>query len=156
MTPVHSPTAAIVLDLPTCSILTRLVLLALVSLPRPWLTYRQAGHARSRRFSADSLQGRPVSLTGDTKLLPLPCFPSALPPQCWTFCAPTAAPPATGLMANRYFYVHLVSVGAGVPQQLQAIQVHPNTSNSDSSPETSHTSTNSSGRLTHDFPENNI
>ncbi|KAM9804383.1 serum response factor b isoform 1-T1 [Neosynchiropus ocellatus] len=34
--------------------------------------------------------------------------------------------------------------GAGVPQQLQAIQVHPNTqSNSDSSPEMSHSSTNS-------------
>ncbi|XP_020493864.2 serum response factor b isoform X1 [Labrus bergylta] len=33
--------------------------------------------------------------------------------------------------------------GPGVPQQLQAIQVHPNTSNSDSSPEMSHTSTNS-------------
>lgn len=36
--------------------------------------------------------------------------------------------------------------GAGVPQQFQAIQVHPNaqsTSNSDSSPEISHTSTNS-------------
>uniref|UniRef100_A0A3Q1HZ72 Serum response factor n=1 Tax=Acanthochromis polyacanthus TaxID=80966 RepID=A0A3Q1HZ72_9TELE len=40
--------------------------------------------------------------------------------------------------------------GAGVPQQLQAIQVHPNTqstSNSDSSPEISHTSTNSTGSL---------
>ncbi|XP_056903763.1 serum response factor-like isoform X2 [Takifugu flavidus] len=33
--------------------------------------------------------------------------------------------------------------GTGVPQQIQAIQVHPNTTNSDSSPETSHTSTNS-------------
>lgn len=41
-----------------------------------------------------------------------------------------------------------MSPGAGVPQQLQAIQVHPNTSNSDSSPETSHTSTNSTGRVT--------
>ncbi|CAN9499991.1 unnamed protein product [Ophioblennius macclurei] len=40
--------------------------------------------------------------------------------------------------------------GAGVPQQLQAIQVHPNaqsTSNSDSSPEISHTSTNSTVSL---------
>uniref|UniRef100_A0A3Q2D8J8 Serum response factor n=1 Tax=Cyprinodon variegatus TaxID=28743 RepID=A0A3Q2D8J8_CYPVA len=40
--------------------------------------------------------------------------------------------------------------GAGVPQQLQAIQVHPNTqptSTSDSSPEISHTSTNSTGSL---------
>uniref|UniRef100_UPI003AB09B83 serum response factor b isoform X4 n=1 Tax=Centroberyx gerrardi TaxID=166262 RepID=UPI003AB09B83 len=40
--------------------------------------------------------------------------------------------------------------GAGVPQQLQAIQVHPNTqpsSNSDSSPEISHTSANSTGSL---------
>lgn len=38
--------------------------------------------------------------------------------------------------------------GAGVPQQLQAIQVHPNAqtaSNSDSSPEMSHSSTNSTG-----------
>lgn len=43
-------------------------------------------------------------------------------------------------------FVPSVSPGAGVPQQLQAIQVHPNTSNSDSSPETSHTSTNSTGR----------
>ncbi|XP_029690513.1 serum response factor isoform X4 [Takifugu rubripes] len=33
--------------------------------------------------------------------------------------------------------------GTGVPQQIQAIQVHPNTTNSNSSPETSHTSTNS-------------
>ncbi|XP_070772254.1 serum response factor b [Enoplosus armatus] len=39
--------------------------------------------------------------------------------------------------------------GAGVPQQLQAIQVHntQSTSNSDSSPEMSHTSTNSTGSL---------
>ncbi|XP_029377280.1 serum response factor b isoform X4 [Echeneis naucrates] len=40
--------------------------------------------------------------------------------------------------------------GAGVPQQLQAIQVHPNTqstSNNDSSPEISHTSTNSTVSL---------
>ncbi|XP_072247417.1 serum response factor b isoform X5 [Leuresthes tenuis] len=40
--------------------------------------------------------------------------------------------------------------GAGVPQQLQAIQVHPNTqptSNSDSSPEISHTSTNSTSTV---------
>ncbi|KAM7385859.1 hypothetical protein PAMP_001912 [Pampus punctatissimus] len=40
--------------------------------------------------------------------------------------------------------------GAGVPQQLQAIQVHPNTqsaSNSDSSPEMSHTSTNSTATV---------
>ncbi|XP_023130918.1 serum response factor b isoform X5 [Amphiprion ocellaris] len=40
--------------------------------------------------------------------------------------------------------------GAGVPQQLQAIQVHPNTqstSNSDSSPEISHTSTNSTATV---------
>ncbi|XP_051284268.1 serum response factor b isoform X4 [Dicentrarchus labrax] len=40
--------------------------------------------------------------------------------------------------------------GAGVPQQLQAIQVHPNTqstSNSDSSPEISHTSSNSTATV---------
>ncbi|XP_019737537.1 serum response factor isoform X5 [Hippocampus comes] len=40
--------------------------------------------------------------------------------------------------------------GAGVPQQLQAIQVHPNTqtiSNSESSPEMSHTSTNSTATV---------
>nr|XP_046259004.1 serum response factor b isoform X6 [Scatophagus argus] len=40
--------------------------------------------------------------------------------------------------------------GAGVPQQLQAIQVHPNTqptSNSDSSPEISHTPTNSTATV---------
>ncbi|XP_039994620.1 serum response factor b isoform X4 [Xiphias gladius] len=40
--------------------------------------------------------------------------------------------------------------GAGVPQQLQAIQVHPNTqstSNNDSSPEISHTSTNSTATV---------
>ncbi|KAM9727596.1 serum response factor b isoform 7-T7 [Menidia menidia] len=40
--------------------------------------------------------------------------------------------------------------GAGVPQQLQAIQVHPSTqpaSNSDSSPEISHTSTNSTSTV---------
>ncbi|XP_014190612.1 serum response factor b isoform X4 [Haplochromis burtoni] len=40
--------------------------------------------------------------------------------------------------------------GPGVPQQLQAIQVHPNTqptSNSDSSPEISHTSTNSTATV---------
>ncbi|XP_017279821.1 serum response factor b isoform X3 [Kryptolebias marmoratus] len=40
--------------------------------------------------------------------------------------------------------------GAGVPQQLQAIQVHPNTqsaSNSDSSPEISHTSANSTATV---------
>ncbi|XP_076599373.1 serum response factor b isoform X3 [Chaetodon auriga] len=40
--------------------------------------------------------------------------------------------------------------GAGVPQQLQAIQVHPNTqstSNNDSSPEISHTSTNSTATM---------
>ncbi|XP_049926488.1 serum response factor b isoform X4 [Epinephelus moara] len=40
--------------------------------------------------------------------------------------------------------------GAGVPQQLQAIQVHPNTqstSNSDSSPDISHTSTNSTATV---------
>uniref|UniRef100_A0A3Q3IUI5 Serum response factor n=1 Tax=Monopterus albus TaxID=43700 RepID=A0A3Q3IUI5_MONAL len=39
--------------------------------------------------------------------------------------------------------------GAGVPQQLQAIQVHPNTqsSSNDSSPEISHTSTNSTATI---------
>uniref|UniRef100_A0A3B3DRK0 Serum response factor n=1 Tax=Oryzias melastigma TaxID=30732 RepID=A0A3B3DRK0_ORYME len=40
--------------------------------------------------------------------------------------------------------------GPGIPQQLQAIQVHPNTqptSNSDSSPDISHTSTNSTSSL---------
>ncbi|XP_069001196.1 serum response factor b isoform X1 [Embiotoca jacksoni] len=38
--------------------------------------------------------------------------------------------------------------GAGVPQQLQAIQVHPNTqSNSDSSPDISHASTNSTATV---------
>lgn len=52
-------------------------------------------------------------------------------------------PPFTSLLD---LFVPSVSPGAGVPQQLQAIQVHPNTSNSDSSPETSHTSTNSTGR----------
>lgn len=46
-------------------------------------------------------------------------------------------------------YALCVSPGAGVPQQLQAIQVHPNTqspSNNDSSPEISHASTNSTGK----------
>lgn len=57
------------------------------------------------------------------------------------------SPPGLHLTAGPLCAFH-VSPGAGVPQQLQAIQVHPNTSNSDSSPETSHTSTNSTGRLT--------
>lgn len=108
--------------------------------------------ACSRRFSSaflDSQRGEQAafhcpaafSLRGDpasTCLLTPPCttllsllYFSIWPPlHCWAFCA---------------FHV---SPGAGVPQQLQAIQVHPNTSNSDSSPETSHTSTNSTGRST--------
>ncbi|XP_061602118.1 serum response factor b isoform X3 [Cololabis saira] len=57
-----------------------------------------------------------------------------------------AAPqPQQGQQAVFRFPAAVSLTGAGVPQQLQAIQVHPNTqssSNSDSSPEISHTSTN--------------
>lgn len=63
-------------------------------------------------------------------------------------CALISAPPSKCLMANWYFNAFDVSPGTGVPQQLQAIHVHPNTSSSGSSPETCHTSTNSNGRLT--------
>ncbi|XP_075875149.1 serum response factor b isoform X2 [Nelusetta ayraudi] len=58
-----------------------------------------------------------------------------------------AAPqPQQGQQAVFRFPAAVSLTGAGVPQQFQAIQVHPNaqsTSNSDSSPEISHTSTNS-------------
>uniref|UniRef100_A0A3Q0RAX0 Serum response factor n=1 Tax=Amphilophus citrinellus TaxID=61819 RepID=A0A3Q0RAX0_AMPCI len=56
-----------------------------------------------------------------------------------------AAAPQQGQQAV-FRFPAAVSLTTGVPQQLQAIQVHPNTqpsSNSDSSPEISHTSTNS-------------
>ncbi|KAM7385861.1 hypothetical protein PAMP_001912 [Pampus punctatissimus] len=63
----------------------------------------------------------------------------------------TAAPqPQQGQQAVFRFPAAVSLTGAGVPQQLQAIQVHPNTqsaSNSDSSPEMSHTSTNSTATV---------
>uniref|UniRef100_A0A3Q0RDI7 Serum response factor n=1 Tax=Amphilophus citrinellus TaxID=61819 RepID=A0A3Q0RDI7_AMPCI len=61
-----------------------------------------------------------------------------------------AAAPQQGQQAVFRFPAAVSLTGTGVPQQLQAIQVHPNTqpsSNSDSSPEISHTSTNSTGSL---------
>ncbi|PWA26017.1 hypothetical protein CCH79_00001432 [Gambusia affinis] len=62
-----------------------------------------------------------------------------------------AAPqPQQGQQAVLRFPAAVSLTGAGVPQQLQAIQVHPNTqpsSNSDSSPEISHTSTNSTATV---------
>ncbi|XP_060896601.1 serum response factor b isoform X2 [Labrus mixtus] len=54
-----------------------------------------------------------------------------------------AQQPQHGQQAVFRFPAAVSLTGPGVPQQLQAIQVHPNTSNSDSSPEMSHTSTNS-------------
>ncbi|XP_037127171.1 serum response factor b isoform X4 [Syngnathus acus] len=63
----------------------------------------------------------------------------------------TAAPqPQQGQQAVFRFPAAVSLTGPGVPQQLQAIQVHPNAqpiSNSDSSPEMSHTSTNSTVSL---------
>ncbi|XP_033469753.1 serum response factor b isoform X1 [Epinephelus lanceolatus] len=62
-----------------------------------------------------------------------------------------AAPqPQQGQQAVFRFPAAVSLTGAGVPQQLQAIQVHPNTqstSNSDSSPDISHTSTNSTATV---------
>ncbi|XP_054874552.1 serum response factor b isoform X4 [Amphiprion ocellaris] len=67
-----------------------------------------------------------------------------------------AAPqPQQGQQAVFRFPAAVSLTGAGVPQQLQAIQVHPNTqstSNSDSSPEISHTSTNSTGHMMYPSP----
>ncbi|XP_036071534.1 serum response factor b isoform X2 [Oryzias melastigma] len=57
-----------------------------------------------------------------------------------------AQPPQQGQQAVFRFPAAVSLTGPGIPQQLQAIQVHPNTqptSNSDSSPDISHTSTNS-------------
>ncbi|KAM4592229.1 serum response factor b isoform 2-T2 [Odontesthes bonariensis] len=62
----------------------------------------------------------------------------------------TASQPQQGQQAVFRFPAAVSLTGAGVPQQLQAIQVHPNTqstSNSDSSPEISHTSTNSTSTV---------
>ncbi|XP_077438895.1 serum response factor b isoform X4 [Vanacampus margaritifer] len=63
----------------------------------------------------------------------------------------TAAPqPQQGQQAVFRFPAAVSLTGAGVPQQLQAIQVHPNSqpiSNSESSPEMSHTSTNSTATV---------
>ncbi|XP_077351255.1 serum response factor b isoform X2 [Festucalex cinctus] len=63
----------------------------------------------------------------------------------------TAAPqPQQGQQAVFRFPAAVSLTGAGVPQQLQAIQVHPNAqpiSNSESSPEMSHTSTNSTATV---------
>ncbi|XP_074532092.1 serum response factor-like isoform X2 [Halichoeres trimaculatus] len=62
-----------------------------------------------------------------------------------------AAPqPQQGQQAVFRFPAAVSLTGPGVPQQLQAIQVHPNTqstSNSDSSPEISHTSANSTATV---------
>ncbi|KAM4599711.1 serum response factor b isoform 1-T1 [Fundulus diaphanus] len=61
-----------------------------------------------------------------------------------------ARKPQQGQQAVLRFPAAVSLTGAGVPQQLQAIQVHPNTqptSNSDSSPEISHTSTNSTATV---------
>ncbi|XP_038150669.1 serum response factor b isoform X1 [Cyprinodon tularosa] len=58
--------------------------------------------------------------------------------------------PQQGQQAVLRFPAAVSLTGAGVPQQLQAIQVHPNTqptSTSDSSPEISHTSTNSTATV---------
>ncbi|XP_028983505.1 serum response factor b isoform X2 [Betta splendens] len=62
----------------------------------------------------------------------------------------TAPQPQQGQQAVFRFPAAVSLTGAGVPQQLQAIQVHPNTqspSNNDSSPEISHTSTNSTATV---------
>ncbi|XP_057704328.1 serum response factor b isoform X4 [Corythoichthys intestinalis] len=63
----------------------------------------------------------------------------------------TAAPqPQQGQQAVFRFPAAVSLTGTGVPQQLQAIQVHPNTqpiSNSEGSPEMSHTSTNSTAAV---------
>ncbi|XP_041866540.1 serum response factor b isoform X3 [Melanotaenia boesemani] len=67
----------------------------------------------------------------------------------------TAPQPQQGQQAVFRFPAAVSLTGAGVPQQLQAIQVHPNTqstSNSDSSPEISHTSTNSTGHMMYPSP----
>ncbi|XP_049457030.1 serum response factor b isoform X2 [Epinephelus fuscoguttatus] len=61
-----------------------------------------------------------------------------------------AAAPQQGQQAVFRFPAAVSLTGTGVPQQLQAIQVHPNTqstSNSDSSPDISHTSTNSTATV---------
>ncbi|XP_013124524.1 serum response factor b isoform X3 [Oreochromis niloticus] len=63
--------------------------------------------------------------------------------------------PQQGQQAVFRFPAAVSLTGPGVPQQLQAIQVHPNaqpTSNSDSSPEISHTSTNSTGHMMYPSP----
>ncbi|KAG7230078.1 hypothetical protein INR49_009798 [Caranx melampygus] len=62
----------------------------------------------------------------------------------------TTQQPQQGQQAVFRFPAAVSLTGAGVPQQLQAIQVHPNTqstSNNDSSPEISHTSTNSTATV---------
>ncbi|XP_041645117.1 serum response factor b isoform X2 [Cheilinus undulatus] len=64
--------------------------------------------------------------------------------------AAAAPQPQQGQQAVFRFPAAVSLTGPGVPQQLQAIQVHPNTqptSNSDSSPEISHTSTNSTATV---------
>ncbi|XP_017279819.1 serum response factor b isoform X1 [Kryptolebias marmoratus] len=67
-----------------------------------------------------------------------------------TLAAAAAPQPQQGQQAVFRFPAAVSLTGAGVPQQLQAIQVHPNTqsaSNSDSSPEISHTSANSTATV---------
>ncbi|GAA6214029.1 serum response factor isoform X2 [Lates japonicus] len=61
----------------------------------------------------------------------------------------TAPQPQQGQQAVFRFPAAVSLTGAGVPQQLQAIQVHPNTqsTSNDSSPEISHTSTNSTATV---------
>ncbi|XP_061545953.1 serum response factor b isoform X3 [Phycodurus eques] len=62
----------------------------------------------------------------------------------------TAPQPQQGQQAVFRFPAAVSLTGAGVSQQLQAIQVHPNTqpiSNSESSPEMSHTTTNSTATV---------
>lgn len=109
---------------------------------------------RDNRLSFTVLLMSPTHLTKSapahtvsTKPLSVPYFPSALHLTGLYSCVLISAPPVNCLMANCSFNA-FVSTGTGVPQQIQAIQVHPNTTNSDSSPETSHTSTNSTGKLT--------
>lgn len=111
--------------------------------PRPSLTY-QIGHAGGCSMQQKVLFNMFRLSTGTTCC---PC-PAAVSLTGWYSCVLISAPPVNCLMANCSFNAFDVSAGTGVPQQIQAIQVHPNTTNSDSSPETSHTSTNSTGRLT--------
>nr|XP_046259003.1 serum response factor b isoform X5 [Scatophagus argus] len=75
-------------------------------------------------------------------------------PSGFTFMPGTPLPPGTPTIPLSQLQQHSLALqgqhGAGVPQQLQAIQVHPNTqptSNSDSSPEISHTPTNSTATV---------